>query len=607
MARVRTAEYWDKRAIARSGEIDAHLDATSPKLARIYNDAYRRIQGDIETIYKNYAKDTGVDVAELKKLLSRSETDRFFKTLEGVESKQYIRENYKARISRLEQMKLQLHGTVKQIYGGEVKLAALTHATTIKRTQLRTAYDIEQGTRVGGAFTSLNKRRLDAMLQSKWQGDNYSSRIWKNTDAFAGKISEMIPAGLLAGQSPERLSREVREQFGVKKYEADRLIRTETTYFEGQAEMSLYDELGIDQYVYVAVLDSRTSIICGEMDGKIFKTVDAVVGDNFPPLHVFCRSKTRAYLGADYEPTVRRVRDQSQADPDAPKSYIVPYQNYADWAKERAPDYSKLVPTIPAAGVPPIATPQLTTIKNAPDEIINSVQDGMTDVAQQYPAAYTHVDNTYIAPYKTADQLHTLGEFSHGVKPKSSELVDRNGVKMQRLTFDKVDTGISILLHKYNRLPEQFAQVAAKNAAKKFTVATSVKGYVYHESGHALDFTMSLADKKLTSFYEQVHKVSGTKRGLIVPVGDKRLAQMNAVISKESINPALLKTYQELGLKTSADRNKYLRANVGKYAAKSNQEAFGELFTGVVQGSDLPIVKIFKRHLDSELNRLGLN
>lgn len=606
MATVRSSDYWEARAIERGSLIEGHLNTQAGKVSRIYNEAQRRINADIATIWRNYSRDTGIDEAALKQLVSAHETQRTFKGLEGIESPQYIKENYKARITRLEQMKLQLHANVKRIYGDEVKIHASTHAQTIKATQLHTAYDIGQGTRVDSTFATLNQRRLDAMLMAKWEGKNYAQRVWGNTDALAADISERVPAALLAGQSMDRISREVRERFGVHKYEADRLIRTETTYFENQAELSLYDEIGIDKYVYTAVLDSRTSIICGELDGQIFEVRKAVVGDNYPPMHPNCRSKVRGYLGADYEPTARRVRDQSQGDPDVAHSFIEPYQPYSEWARDLTPLYAKILPTIPQAGVIPSATPQIQTIKNVDPAITDSLQAGMFDVAQSNPAAYQLVDHAYVSPVKLAGDVHTLGKFNHDIIAKST-IVERNGVKMQRLTFDKIDNAITVVLHKYNRVAEDFAKVAEKNLKKNFTVAESVKGYVYHESGHALDYTISLADKNLLKFYQQIHDVSGTKRGLIVPIGDTRLGQVRNVLAKSEINPALAKTYDELGLTTTAKRNAYLKTNVGKYASKSNQEAFAELYTAYMQGSQLPIVKAFGRNLEAELSRLGLD
>lgn len=40
------------------------------------------------------------------------------------------------------------------------------------------------------------------------------------------------------------------------------LVRTETNYFNNQADAMAYEEIVIDKYVFVATLDNRTSEIC---------------------------------------------------------------------------------------------------------------------------------------------------------------------------------------------------------------------------------------------------------------------------------------------------------------------------------------------------------
>ena len=47
------------------------------------------------------------------------------------------------------------------------------------------------------------------------------------------------------------------------------------------------------------MLDSRTSKICNELDGKRFKVKDRQAGTNYPPMHPFCRSTTIAVIDVD--------------------------------------------------------------------------------------------------------------------------------------------------------------------------------------------------------------------------------------------------------------------------------------------------------------------
>lgn len=67
-----------------------------------------------------------------------------------------------------------------------------------------------------------------------------------------------------------------------------------------------YEELGVKEYVFVAVLDSRTSEVCQSNDNKKYLYKEKKVGVNYPPLHPNCRSTTRGYLGEDAEKLLKR-------------------------------------------------------------------------------------------------------------------------------------------------------------------------------------------------------------------------------------------------------------------------------------------------------------
>jgi SPP1 gp7 family putative phage head morphogenesis protein len=52
-----------------------------------------------------------------------------------------------------------------------------------------------------------------------------------------------------------------------------------------------YEDSGVvEKYEFLAAIDSRTSKLCRNQDGKVYKLKSAVVGKNYPPLHPNCRS-----------------------------------------------------------------------------------------------------------------------------------------------------------------------------------------------------------------------------------------------------------------------------------------------------------------------------
>ena len=97
-----------------------------------------------------------------------------------------------------------------------------------------------------------------------------------------------------------------------------------------QATLRGYEEDGVEQYRILATLDHKTSDICRGEDGKVYKVKDAVVGVNYPPYHIFCRTTTTPYYeDSDYSEDTRMARD-----PVTGKPYEVPANmNYTEWHK----------------------------------------------------------------------------------------------------------------------------------------------------------------------------------------------------------------------------------------------------------------------------------
>ena len=134
-------------------------------------------------------------------------------------------------------------------------------------------------------------------------------------------------------------------------------------YFNNQADAMAYEEMGIDKYVYVAILDSRTSEICQSLDNKVFNYKDMEIGVNYPPMHPNCRSTTRGCLGEEAEKLLKR----KAKNPITGEYEIIDNVGYKDWLKG------------------------INTLKNTPkSSIINIHIDEMT------PCLYKKETNEYI-------------------------------------------------------------------------------------------------------------------------------------------------------------------------------------------------------------------
>ena len=325
-----TSKYWDERALRRLSTSEKQAEFTNNRIKKIYDKAYKNIQRELDSVYMNYSKTTGLDVQKLKELLTKKETDKVWKTLKRQGLSQYVMNNYKSRISRLEQIQAQIYAKAKQIYTKEELEQRMCYKGVINDTYYKTVYDTQMGTGYAFGFSKLDNHTVNELLSERWSGKNYSERIWINTDVLANQLSTIIGGALLSGQSVQKTSRQVRERFKVAKYYSNRLVRTEVNYFNNEIDAKAYEYMGVNKYVFVATLDARTSEICQSMDNKVFDYKKRQTGVNFPPMHPNCRSKTRGYLGKEIENKMKR----KAINPITGKAEKIDNISYKDWLKQ---------------------------------------------------------------------------------------------------------------------------------------------------------------------------------------------------------------------------------------------------------------------------------
>ena len=319
--------YWDKRAIRRLTDAEKQGEEYIKRIQKMYDRASRNVQRDIEAVYARYSKKTGLDVQTLKQLLTASESDKMWAEMKRRGLDKYVKANYKARITRLEQIQAQIYAKVKEIYTEEQLEHTECYKGVINDTYYKAIYDTQMGTGYDFAFATIDENMMSSLLNNPWSGKNYSARIWTNTDILADSLCEIIGGALISGQSIAKTTKQIRDRFGVAKHYAQRLVRTEINFFNNEADAMAYEEMDVDKYVFLATLDTRTSLICQELDSKVFPLKNRRVGENYPPMHPNCRSKTRAYMGAEVEATLKR----RARDPITGKNEVIGNMSYKEW------------------------------------------------------------------------------------------------------------------------------------------------------------------------------------------------------------------------------------------------------------------------------------
>ena len=235
---------------------------------------------------------------------------------------------YEYRMKRLNALLKNTEEKMKELYGINVSDTTTFLKSIIPEAYYHTIFDIAQGVGEQPVFAAVNDKLINAIAKEPWSGENYSKRIWKNTNKLADDVREVLTEAAMSGESINKTSRKLSDAFDTSAYNSQRLIRTETTYACNQAEMASYEALDIDKYRFVATLDTRTSPICQKLDGEVFDTKDAQAGKNLPAMHPNCRSTTIPYF-EEGMPEERIARDK-----DGKRIKVPADMKYDEWYKQ---------------------------------------------------------------------------------------------------------------------------------------------------------------------------------------------------------------------------------------------------------------------------------
>lgn len=347
-------------------------EQTADQIARLYVNASQYLKKSIDGIFDKYQTKHRLSEREARELLNALQDKASIQELQKKLQETSDRDErkdllsqleapaYRARIERLERLQGQIDLVMNQVYRQERKLSAAHYVDLAEDVYNHAAFDIQQRTGMGFPVTHISQNQIDKVVNSKWSGKNYSSRIWGNTQALAQDLKEELLMDLVSGRTERETAEILSKKFGASASKARRLVRTESCYISNQMEMQSYKECGIEKYQYLATLDLRTSEVCRALDGKIFLVSEQQVGKNCPPMHPWCRSTTIAYISADVMAGMKR----RARDPETGKTYLVPASmTYPEW-------YEKYVEKSSNPAIIRVEKTTLTAESNTVTEVI---------------------------------------------------------------------------------------------------------------------------------------------------------------------------------------------------------------------------------------------
>ena len=306
-------EYWEKRQLARE-ELSFNKGTEAYReYIKILNESKKEIENQIAKLYAKYQQEVtklGIDKIQANKLLRGTEykewrynIGKYVEEIEKLKKSNPVEFRkmsveletlaYRSRISRLDSLKAGVD--YELIQAGEKIKGKVTDTLADVYENTYTSFVEDLNFKKGVISSSTIKMALE----QEWSGANYSSRIWSNIDNLAKAIKNEVVVGLNKGINYRTMSQNISKKFDTSYKNAERLVRTETAHIQNQATLMGYKDSGVVKYEFLAVLDSRTSHTCASLNGEVFKTENAMEGENYPPMHPRCRSTTVPYEYSD--------------------------------------------------------------------------------------------------------------------------------------------------------------------------------------------------------------------------------------------------------------------------------------------------------------------
>nr|DAR68663.1 MAG TPA: minor capsid protein [Caudoviricetes sp.] len=336
-------KYWAERFEQLNESELRKADDLSAEMVKEYRQIAQDLNDDIQRWYARFAAENKMSLAEARRELNARELAEFRWTVDeyiknakkdGLTGKYTQRlKNASARvhIDRLEAIRMQMAQYIERLAAkGNARLTDVLR-DIYPDAHLRTAYEVQKKTGFD-SFARIPEADVERILKKPWVSDglNFSDRIWRDKERLLSTLQGELTRGLIRGDPYAKIAQRIAGRMNVATSAASRLVETEAAFFSSKGQLDAFRDLGVEQYEFVATLDSKTSETCRAMDGKVLPLSEFKPGITAPPLHCHCRSTTCPYFDDEFtENETRAARD-----PETGKTVQVDSKlSYEEWKR----------------------------------------------------------------------------------------------------------------------------------------------------------------------------------------------------------------------------------------------------------------------------------
>lgn len=592
--------YWQGRF--EQLEKASHQEAlkTYADIEQSFIQAQREIEKQINSWYGRFADNNGISMADAKRLLNSSELKEF-----KWDVKEYIKyghenelneswmkelENASAKyhISRLEALKIQTQQSMEVLFGNELDDVDKMVSKIYTNNYFHTMFEIQKGFNIGFDVASIDDKRLQKIVNKPWVVDerNFSERIWGNKTKLINELHNELTRMCLTGKSPDDTIKYLSKKFNTSKAQAGNLVMTESAYFSSLAQKDCFKDLDVEKYEIVATLDSHTSEICKEQDGKVYDMKDYQSGITAPPFHNYCRSTTVPHFDDDFD----LEGERAARDEEGKTYYVSDKMKYDDWYNKYVKDESNLQ-----------NEPKNAKIKEKSEPVSQWKDFKTMDEAKEY--VYTNYKDSDIDKIKNVESINTTFKTLDELQkqyPLNQEIFVRNktlssaaangnyqGININTAHFNKASRK-SLLgndwIESLNKQIEDLQQYLGNMKYKQKPIENGIKKLEEQKKFKCYSISGSYSDLesiKATISHEYGHVIA-----------DQYFGQINKVKANQNFdyfdsNECWQKCMDVSKVYHEALRNNDIY-NISYYASTDQYEFFAECFAKKQMGGTLP-------------------
>lgn len=287
--------YWRERLYDKMHSLQKAEDKVLRDINKAYNRAFNEINRELNDFYVQYASDNHITLQQAQQRLTPIEDREYRQRIEQLKrAYQATRdENILSEIAQLSSRK-------------EVtRYQALLDSISAKLIEVSDNVQITLDDYLNGAYTRgyndslenmqinktvINHRSVEEIIRYPYSGAMFSDRIWRNKRQLLNWINDDLTKGIIRGDSIQKMGKSLRDRCHVAKYQAERLVRTESCYAYTQGSLHGYEDSKLVNAVEIMIAgDQRTCPTCIDKEGEVIPLSETRPGDNIPPFHPFCR------------------------------------------------------------------------------------------------------------------------------------------------------------------------------------------------------------------------------------------------------------------------------------------------------------------------------